>query len=70
MEEAIRKAIEEALKQRIQERYEEKKKELIEDLDREKDQMLAGIVLHLMKQVSFERMGDILRIEVGTNSIK
>lgn len=51
-------------------RFEDLKKKAIEQLDRDKDQIIAGIALYVEKQVSYERMGETLVIRVKTEPIK
>jgi hypothetical protein len=67
---ALSKAIQDELKGVVEERYEILKKELIEKLDKDKDQVIAGIVLNLEKSVTIDRFENKLVIEVKTESFK
>lgn len=58
------------LKKEIGEVYEKKiKPELIKKLDEDKDKIIAGLALHVMKQAEFSRLGDTLKIEIKTNQL-
>lgn len=62
-------AVKDAITRRAEEIYETKKQEMVEQLDREKDELLAGITLKLMQHVSMETLGQTLRIELDTSSL-
>lgn len=58
-----------ALKTALEAEYDFLKKDLLERLDNQKDQMIAGIMLHMMKQADIQTMVDRVIITVRTNPI-
>ena len=57
-------AIKQAVQRDTEQAYDDMKKKLIEDLDREKDTIVAGVVLNVMKLVNYETVGQNLVITV------
>lgn len=49
--------------------YEVLKKEMVERLDRDKDTIVAGLVLHLQKMMRIETSGEKLVIELRTKPL-
>lgn len=62
----IHEAIDKAVRFEVSRRFDEQKKILLEDMERQKDEVVAGIVLTLMKSVDFQTMGQTLTIRVMT----
>lgn len=64
----LEKALHDALTARLNEAYDnEIRPKLIQDLDARKSEIIAGLVLHLLREVSIEQMGNIMKIEVRTD---
>lgn len=61
----MRTGIQQAIRAEVEVEYEKKKQEIIADLDKKKDTVVAGIVVHMMKSTSFKMMGEILTIEIA-----
>jgi hypothetical protein len=61
--------IQSALKTEMSKKYEELKDNFTKDLDKYKDEIISNIALNLMKEVSYQYVGDILRIEINTKKI-
>ena len=60
----LRDAVRDAMDREVKSRYETLKNEFIEQLDRDKDQICAGILLTLEKHVTFKTMGQELVITI------
>lgn len=60
----LNQAILDAVKKRTEEHYETLKKELIERLDRERNNIIAGVSLEVMKLVQYQTIQDNLVITV------
>lgn len=54
MRELLVRAITEEIKKQAGELYEQKKKQLLEEFDREKERIIAGIVLNVVQMVEYE----------------
>jgi hypothetical protein len=65
----ITNAIGAELRKEVEARYEILKKEMIERLDRDKDIIIAGLVLHLQKTMLIETHGERIVIELRTKSL-
>ncbi len=48
----------------IEAEYEKMKKDFADKLDREKAQAIAGLTLHIMKQIEFRDIGDKIVISI------
>lgn len=59
-----------ALKAQMEEEFELLKEEYIKELDRKKDAIIAGLVLHASRRISVETVKDKMIIEVHTETIK
>lgn len=59
------KIIEHGIKQEAERIYEEKKKEMIEELERQKAQAVAGVVLAAMKTVDIRTMNNHIELRVS-----
>jgi hypothetical protein len=57
-------AIKQTVKKEAERLYEEQKQVLIKEFDRRKDEIVAGIVLHVQKYVQMERMQENLVITI------
>lgn len=58
------------LKEEIAKVYEKEiKPNLIKRLDEDKDKIIAGLALHVMKQAEITRQGETLRIEIKTQQL-
>jgi hypothetical protein len=66
----IHEAVIQAIKSEVSRRFDESKKKLMDDMDRQKDEIVASIVLNLIKHVEFTTMGNILTIQVMTDTLK
>lgn len=60
----LNRAIEDAVRKETEAEFHALKQQLIEKLDRERDTIIAGVTLNVMKLVSFETMKDNLIITV------
>lgn len=63
----IRGAVEQAIKYEVSRRFDERKKILIDEMDKQKEEVVAGVVVTMMKSVDFERFGNVLTIRVQTD---
>ena len=63
-EDFLRRAIEKGIADEVSDAYDKLKTELVEKLDRQKDQIVSGICLGIMKHVSMERMGPDLHVVI------
>lgn len=70
MGELLLKAMHTELKSELGQRYEVMKKELIAKLDRDKDNIIAGLTLHVMQMVEFKEMQDRIVITLRTEKIQ
>lgn len=62
---SIEKAIGESLKNLISDRFESVRKDFNDKLEREKDQVIAGIAINVMKYLQVETMNDHIIIKVN-----
>jgi hypothetical protein len=67
---AISKALLVALKEHLNGQFEVLKKKLVEDLDKEKDIIISGLALNLMKQVRYDMRQNELVITINTQTFK
>lgn len=58
------KAIKERVKERAEEYFESEKKKMIDELDRQKNEIVASTVLHIMRYVDYSTLGNTLTIRV------
>ena len=65
----IRTAIEHGLKVELEAEYEILKKQLIEKLDRQKDVIISGILLHLMKKTSLQTFEEKVVVTIQTDRL-
>lgn len=70
MDALIKTAMDKALYSRLEDLFEDHKKQLIARLDRDKNEILSGITLSLMRQVQFSTMSDHIIITLRTEDIK
>jgi hypothetical protein len=63
-------AIKSGIELKAKDIFEEKKQEMIKELDEQKDEIVAGISLKLMKYMRIDTLGNNIRIEVLTDTIK
>lgn len=66
----LRDAMERSLKENLDAKFEELKKGWIEKIDKEKDQILAGIALNVMRMVKFDTFQDNIVLTVKTEPLK
>lgn len=69
MLEKIQKHIEKAVRESIETEYNKLKVELMHRLDEDKDAVLAGISLNVMKTIEFHHLEDRLVIELKTQKL-
>lgn len=49
--------------------FEKIKEEFLKSIDKQKDEILAGITLHFMRRMEMTRHGEILTIELRTKEV-
>ncbi len=61
--------VEDALRREVARSYEVLRKKLLEDLDRDKDILISGIVLNVMKSTDVQMFGERITITVKTKQL-
>ena len=64
MPEFIKAAIDREVKVKAEEEFEIAKKTAIEKIDKYKNEVVAGVILHVQRQMTMETMGQELRITI------